>query len=127
VGLLHTRGQLLRFSFKPNTDDLREAPSLHIARTLNSLGARTVGCDPAPAKKAMELVPNLTIVFDAYEVLERSSRCANRHRVGGGAHLGVGHAVALLEAPKLLMDGRNALELNLALEAGLLYRSFSRG
>jgi hypothetical protein len=40
--------------------------------------------------------------------------------------LELGHAVALLEAPKLLMDGRNALELNLALEAGPLYRSFGR-
>src|ERR671913_2313932 len=47
---LHTlkgkRVALLGLSFKPNTDDLREAPSLKIARALDSLGASVVGYDP---------------------------------------------------------------------------------
>jgi UDPglucose 6-dehydrogenase len=71
---LHTlkgkRVALLGLSFKPNTDDLREAPSLHIARSLDSLGARVVGYDPAAGKKAMGLVPTtMKVVFDAYEAL----------------------------------------------------------
>jgi UDPglucose 6-dehydrogenase len=53
---LHTlkgkRIALLGLSFKPNTDGLREAPSLQIARTLRSLGARVVGYDPVAGKKA---------------------------------------------------------------------------
>jgi UDPglucose 6-dehydrogenase len=51
---LHTlkgkRVALLGLSFKPNTDDLREAASLHIARSLSSLGARVVGYDPVAGK-----------------------------------------------------------------------------
>jgi UDPglucose 6-dehydrogenase len=47
---LHTlkgeRIALLGLSFKPNTDDLREVPSLQIAHSLSSLGARVVGYDP---------------------------------------------------------------------------------
>ena len=53
---LHTlkgkRVALLGLSFKPNTDDLREAPSLEIARSLDSLGARAIGYDPVTGKKA---------------------------------------------------------------------------
>jgi UDPglucose 6-dehydrogenase len=53
---LHTlkgkRVALLGLSFKPNTDDLREAPSLQIARSLISLGARVMGYDPVAGKAA---------------------------------------------------------------------------
>src|SRR3712207_9200639 len=70
---LHTlkgkRVALLGLSFKPNTDDLREAPSLVIARSLDSLGARVVGYDPVAAKAAARLVPELKVVFDPYEAL----------------------------------------------------------
>ena len=36
-------------------------------------------------------------------------------------------AASLMEAPKVLVDGRNALDPDAALEAGLLYRAFGRG
>jgi hypothetical protein len=41
--------------------------------------------------------------------------------------LDVGCAAALMKASKLLMDGRNALEPDLVLEAGLLYHRLGRG
>src|SRR5215212_6274922 len=72
---LHTlkdkRIALLGLSFKPNTDDLREAPSLEIAHALDALGARTVGYDPVAAKKAASKVlpGSMTVVFDPYEAL----------------------------------------------------------
>src|SRR5215216_2159234 len=44
------RVALLGLSFKPNTDDLRGAPSLTIAGALTSLGARVVGYDPVAGK-----------------------------------------------------------------------------
>ena len=65
---LHTlkgkRVALLGLAFKPNTDDLREAPSLQIAKALEKRGARAVGYDPVAGKKAAGLSPNLKVVFD---------------------------------------------------------------
>src|ERR687897_784679 len=54
---------LLGLSFKPNTDDLRGAPSLTIARALNSLGAKVVGYDPVAGKPAAKLTPAIQAVF----------------------------------------------------------------
>ena len=73
-GGLHTlRGKriaLLELSFKPNTDELREAPSLQIARTLSSLGARVVGYDPVSGKKAAaRKLSSLKVAFDPYDAL----------------------------------------------------------
>jgi len=68
------RGQcvaLLGLSFKPNTDDLRGAPSLQLARSLDSLGAKVVGYDPVAGKDAAALLPDgAMVVFDPYEALE---------------------------------------------------------
>jgi len=128
---LHTlkgkRIALLGLSFKPNTDDLREAASLQIADLLDSLGARAVGYDPVAGKAAAQRLPSLKVVFEPYEAL-------------GGAHaavvvteweeirtLDLKKASALMEPPKLLVDGRNALDPASALAAGLLYRGFGRG
>ena len=60
---LHTlkgkRVALLGLAFKPNTDDLREAPSLEIAKALDRYGSRAIGYDPIAGKRATNLLPNL--------------------------------------------------------------------
>src|SRR3712207_7021738 len=60
---------LLSLAFKPNTDDIREAPSLEIARELVSLGARAVGYDPVAGKAAANTFPDLEVTQDPYEAL----------------------------------------------------------
>ena len=129
---LHTlkgkRVALLGLSFKPNTDDLREAPSLTIARTLNSLGARVVGYDPVAGKKAMELVANLKVVFDPYEALRGAHAAVVVTEWEEFRSLDLKRAAALMDRPKLLVDGRgNTVDPTAAVEAGLSYRGFGRG
>jgi UDPglucose 6-dehydrogenase len=63
------RVALLGLSFKPNTDDLRGAPSLTTAGALNSLGAKVIGYDPVAGKAAAELMPDIQAVFDLYDAL----------------------------------------------------------
>jgi UDPglucose 6-dehydrogenase len=121
------RVALLGLSFKPNTDDMRGAPSLAIAGALTSLGARVVGYDPVAGKAAARLAPDIQVVFDPYEALR-------------GAHAGVvvteweelrgldpKKAASLMRDPKLIVDGRNALDAAASQQAGLLYRGFGRG
>jgi UDPglucose 6-dehydrogenase len=72
------RVPLLGLSFKPNTDDLRGAPSLTIAGALNSLGARVVAYDPVAAK----LVPDIEAVFVRLRGPRRGPR-GGGDRVGG--------------------------------------------
>ena len=127
---LHTlkgkRVALLGLAFKPNTDDLREAPSLEIARALEKRGARAIGYDPVAGKKAVGLAPNLKVVFDPYEALSGAHAAVVVTEWEEIRTLDPGRASALMEPPKLLVDGRNALDPRTAAAAGLLYRGFGR-
>jgi UDPglucose 6-dehydrogenase len=127
---LHTlkgkRVALLGLSFKPNTDDLREAPSLELAEALEKRGARAVGYDPVAGKKAAGLAPNLKIVFDPYEALRGAHAAVVVTEWEELRTLDLDRAASLMEPPKLLVDGRNALDSQAVHDAGLLYRGFGR-
>ena len=127
---LHTlkgkRVALLGLTFKPNTDDLREAPSLEIARVLDSLGARTVGYDPVAGKGASRLLPSMKVVFDPYEALRGTQAAVVVTEWEEVRGLDLNRVAELMEEPKVIVDGRNVLDPGAALEAGLLYRGFGR-
>ncbi len=57
------RVALLGFSFKPNTDDLRDAPSLDIARLLVQRGASVRAHDPVALDNARRLYPDLGVRY----------------------------------------------------------------
>jgi UDPglucose 6-dehydrogenase len=58
---------LLGLTFKPNTDDMREAPSLVIAAELEKAGARLRAFDPQGMEHARALLPGVTMCADAYD------------------------------------------------------------
>jgi UDPglucose 6-dehydrogenase len=120
------RVALLGLAFKPDTDDLREAPSLEIARALASLGARPVGYDPVAGKAAARLSPETRVVFDPYEALEGSHAAVVVTEWEEVRDLDLGMAASVMEEPRLLVDGRNAIDPRAARAAGLLYRGFGR-
>jgi UDPglucose 6-dehydrogenase len=121
------RVALLGLAFKPNTDDLREAPSLEIAKLLQSLGSRVVGYDPVAGKAAAGLCPELKVVFDPYEALRGAHAAVIVTEWEEVQALDLEEAASVMEAPKLLVDGRNAIDPDDATAAGLLYRGFGRG
>jgi UDPglucose 6-dehydrogenase len=58
---------VLGLTFKPNTDDMRDAPSLDIVPALQAAGARIVAFDPEGMAEAGKLLPNVTFAKTAYE------------------------------------------------------------
>jgi UDPglucose 6-dehydrogenase len=58
---------LLGLAFKPNTDDMRDAPSLAIVTALEDAGAKVRAHDPAGMDQARAQLPDVTLCADPYE------------------------------------------------------------
>ena len=61
---------ILGLAFKPETDDIREAPSIEIARGLIEKGARIKAYDPVAMPEAKKLLPDIEYADDEYAVVE---------------------------------------------------------
>jgi UDPglucose 6-dehydrogenase len=58
---------LLGLTFKPNTDDMREAPSIAIVQALEDAGVKVRGYDPEGMEQARPLMPDVVLCGDPYE------------------------------------------------------------
>lgn len=63
---------LLGLTFKPNTDDMRDAPSIELAAALYEAGADIWAYDPEGMREALEIMPYITMASDAYEAAKES-------------------------------------------------------
>jgi len=57
---------VLGLTFKPNTDDMRDAPSIHIVTALNDMGAKVKAYDPIGMEQAKTVLTGVTYCEDAY-------------------------------------------------------------
>ncbi len=64
---------LLGLTFKPNTDDMREAPSIPLITALQDMGAKVRAYDPAGMDQAKGVVDDVTFCTDAYHCAEGAS------------------------------------------------------
>jgi UDPglucose 6-dehydrogenase len=60
---------LLGLTFKPNTDDMRDAPSIAIAQALLDGGASLTGYDPEGMEAASAIMPEVSMAKDSYEAV----------------------------------------------------------
>ena len=67
---------VLGLTFKPNTDDMREAPSLSIVQALRDAGATIRAYDPEGMEHAKLLMPDIVFCPSAYEAAEGASATA---------------------------------------------------
>ncbi len=63
---------VLGLTFKPNTDDMREAPSLALITALQDMGARVRAFDPAGMGQAQDLLENVAFCENAYDCAEEA-------------------------------------------------------
>jgi len=61
---------ILGLTFKPNTDDMREAPSIPLITALQDMGAKVRAYDPIGMEQAKSLIKDVTFCDDAYSCAE---------------------------------------------------------
>jgi UDPglucose 6-dehydrogenase len=66
-GLRDKRVAVYGLSFKPETDDMRDAPSVDIIRALVASGASVIAYDPVAQQEAKKLLPDIDYAQDEYE------------------------------------------------------------
>lgn len=126
-GLAGRRVALLGLTFKPGTDDLRDAPALTIARDLIDLGADVVAYDPMPNARvrAAALVPGLQVVASVQAALADADAAGLLTEWPEFAALDWGSVRSLMRGT-VVLDGRNALSPDAMQAAGFDYAGFGR-
>jgi len=116
---------VLGLTFKPNTDDMRDAPSLDIVPALQALGAKIQAFDPEGAHEARQLLPDVDFKDDPYGAAQGADvlviitewdqfRALDLHRVK-----------EIMKAP-ILVDLRNIYRPDEVRSRGFKYASIGR-
>lgn len=115
-------------SFKPNTDDMREAPALVLIDLLTKEGMRIRAFDPVAGERAKELLKDnkyVEIVDDQYAALEEADALAVITEWNQFRNPDFNRIKKELKAP-LIFDGRNLYPPRLMGEMGFAYFSIGR-
>jgi len=127
LGRLHGKKvALLGLTFKPNTDDLREAASIVLAARLQGEGARVSAHDPMIPAGEHPSFPGVAIVDDPLEALSDADAAVLVTEWPEYGRLDWGAAAAVMRRP-LLIDGRNFLDPDVVAASGLEYDGIGLG
>ena len=116
---------LLGLAFKPNTDDMREAPSVDIAKVLLAAGAEVRAFDPAAMERSRVLLPEVEYLKDAYEVAAGADALVLVTEWNEFRHLDMARVKQLMRRP-VIIDGRNIYDPAAMRGLGFTYRGVGR-
>lgn len=116
---------ILGVTFKPNTDDMRDAPSLVIVPMLQERGAILKVCDPQGRKHAEEMLPGVTWCENAIEAVEGADAIVVLTEWNEFRALNLAEARKLMKS-NYLVDLRNIFSGPAAKKAGFIYSSIGR-
>ena len=117
---------LFGLAFKPNTDDMREAPAIEIAGQLVDAGAKVRAYDPAATEVARPLLPSVQMFKDPYEMAAGCDGVMVVTEWNEFKQLDLDQLKSTLKQP-VLYDGRNIYDPRLMKEKGFTYRAIGRG
>ena len=117
---------LLGLSFKPNTDDMRDAPSITIARGLQAEGALVRAYDPVAMAIAQPLLPGVEMMSDPYTLADGCDALVVMTEWNEFKQLDMERVRRLVHQP-VLFDGRNIYEPETMAGLGFIYRGVGRG
>ena len=116
---------VLGLTFKPNTDDMRDAPSLDIVPALIAAGARVRAYDPEGMTEAKTLLENVEWCQGAYEAIEGADALTLLTEWNEFRALDLDRVRGLMQAP-LIVDLRNVYDPATMAAAGFHYSSIGR-
>ncbi len=118
---------VLGLAFKPDTDDLRDAPSLHIVERLLQMGARVKAYDPIAMDACREQNPTLKIKYckSALDCAREADAVVVVTEWAEFRQLDLKTLAGAMAAP-VLIDGRNIFNPDEAVAAGFDYAGIGR-
>jgi UDPglucose 6-dehydrogenase len=117
---------LLGLTFKPNTDDMRDAPSLDIVRVLREAGADIVAYDPEGMEQARLVLGEIDCRNSPYEVAESADAVVLVTEWDAFRALDLKRLARAMRRP-VLVDLRNVYTSAEAERAGMTYHGVGRG
>jgi UDPglucose 6-dehydrogenase len=117
---------LLGLAFKPNTDDMRDAPSIDIAGELNAAGAKVRTYDPVAMDVARRVVTDVEMFNDPYEMAKDCDALMVITEWNEFKQLDLDVLKKLLKSP-VIFDGRNIYDPAVMKSMGYTYRGMGRG
>ena len=116
---------VLGLSFKPNTDDIRDAPSVPIIKTLLKEGAKIRAYDPVSMEEAEKILPEIKYCKDPYNTLKGADALIIMTEWNQFRNLELDKIKALLNSP-FFFDLRNIYDPQKMREKGFQYYSVGR-
>lgn len=116
---------VLGLAFKPNTDDMRDAPSLEIVPAIRALGARVQAFDPAAMNEARKILDGIVYASGPYQALEGADAVVILTEWDAFRALDLDRVRSLMKAP-VMIDLRNIYRPALMEESGFRYYCIGR-
>ncbi len=117
---------ILGLAFKPNTDDMRDSPSLDVVPALIAAGATVRAYDPEAMEEAAKLLEGLTFCEGAFETIEGADAMVIMTEWNEFRGLNLKRVKAALKSP-VVVDLRNVYEPREMTENGFEYSCIGRG
>jgi len=116
---------ILGLSFKPNTDDIREAPSIYVIKTLKQKGAKIKVYDPKAMDKMKQVFPDIEYCKGTYEVVKNSDCLVILTEWPEFKKIDLKKVKSLLNQP-IIIDGRNIFEPQKMVKLGFIYKCIGK-
>ena len=112
-------------SFKPKTDDIREAPSIKIIEELQNMGAKIHACDPVAIENAKNVLNNVEFFENPYETIRDCDALIVATEWNEFRNLDMRAVKILLKNP-VIIDGRNIYNPKEMKNLGFTYMGIGR-
>jgi UDPglucose 6-dehydrogenase len=117
---------VLGLAFKPNTDDMRDAPATEVIGLIEAEGGQAQAYDPVAMNVAKLVMPGLTLTANPYECAAGCDAVVLMTEWNEFKQLDLRRLKNVMNSP-VMVDARNVYEPKLMADMGFSYRGIGRG